>query len=87
MAIAYKQEASVEYGKLTEVAPNVRRIVARNASAFTYHGTGTYVLGRGKVAVIDPGPLDHAHVDALLRGSRTCSSRTRTMITRRLPAC
>jgi glyoxylase-like metal-dependent hydrolase (beta-lactamase superfamily II) len=67
MAIAYKQEASVEYGRLTEVAPNVRRIVARNASAFTYHGTGTYVIGRGKVAVIDPGPLDQAHVDALLR--------------------
>lgn len=67
MAIAYKHEASVEYGVLTEVAPNVRRIVAHNASPFTYHGTGTYVLGRGKVAVIDPGPLDRAHVGALLR--------------------
>src|SRR5688500_2060600 len=66
MAITYKIEPSVEHGKLTDVAPNVRRIVARNASAFTYHGTGTYVLGRGKVAVIDPGPLDQAHVDALL---------------------
>jgi len=68
MAIAYKHEAAVEYGKLIEVAPNVRRIVAHNPSAFTYHGTGTYVIGRGKVAVIDPGPLDQAHVDALLRG-------------------
>ena len=67
MAIAYKHEASVEYGALIEVAPNVRRIVARNASPFTYHGTGTYVLGRGRVAVIDPGPRDQAHVDALLR--------------------
>jgi len=67
MAIAYKHEASVEYSTLTEVAPNVRRIIARNASPFTYHGTGTYVIGRGKVAVIDPGPLDQAHVDALLR--------------------
>lgn len=68
MAITYKHEASVAYGALTEVAPNVRRIVARNASPFTYHGTGTYVIGRGKVAVIDPGPLEQAHVDALLRG-------------------
>lgn len=68
MAIAYTHEPAVEYGALIEVAPNVRRIVARNASPFTYHGTGTYVLGRGKVAVIDPGPLDPAHVEALVRG-------------------
>lgn len=66
MAIAYKHEPPVEYGKLIEVAPDVRRIVARNASPFTYHGTGTYVVGRGKVAVIDPGPRDQAHVAALL---------------------
>jgi glyoxylase-like metal-dependent hydrolase (beta-lactamase superfamily II) len=66
MPIAYKAEQSVAYGVLTDVAPNVRRIVANNASPFTYHGTGTYVLGRGKVAVIDPGPALVPHVDALL---------------------
>ncbi len=68
MPIAYKAEPSVAYGVLADVAPNVRRIVANNASPFTYHGTGTYVLGRGKVAVIDPGPLMVEHVDALLHG-------------------
>lgn len=68
MPVQYRTEASVEYGVLVEVAPNVRRIVARNPSPFTYHGTGTFVIGRGNVMVVDPGPLLQAHVDALLDG-------------------
>ena len=48
------------------VAPMVRRVVARNPSAFTFHGTGTYIIGTGKVAVIDPGPDLPEHVDALM---------------------
>ena len=44
----------------------LRRIVARNPSPFTWHGTGTYVIGEGNVAVVDPGPDLPAHVDALL---------------------
>ncbi|HEY2890899.1 MAG TPA: MBL fold metallo-hydrolase, partial [Dongiaceae bacterium] len=43
----------------------IRRIVAENPGPFTFMGTGTYVVGRGKVAVIDPGPLLAAHIDAL----------------------
>ena len=39
-----------------------------NASPFTFHGTGTYVVGTGEVAVIDPGPDDEAHIEALLAG-------------------
>ena len=54
------------YGTAVEVAPGIRRIVAKNANAFTFHGTGTYVVGRGQVAVIDPGPLLDEHVDAIL---------------------
>ncbi len=44
----------------------IRRIVANNPGPYTFKGTGTYVVGRGKVAVIDPGPDDPAHVEALL---------------------
>jgi len=44
----------------------VRRIVAPNPSPFTFTGTCVYILGEGEVAVIDPGPADPAHVDALL---------------------
>ena len=41
-------------------------MLARNAGPFTYKGTGTYIVGTGQVAVIDPGPDLAAHVDALL---------------------
>jgi glyoxylase-like metal-dependent hydrolase (beta-lactamase superfamily II) len=53
------------YGILEQVSPLIRRIVANNPSPFTFYGTGTYVIGRGKVAVIDPGPLLESHVNAL----------------------
>ncbi len=66
MAIAYRHEPSVEYGAPLTCSKLIRRVVARNPSPFTYHGTQTYVVGRGNVALIDPGPLLPAHVDALL---------------------
>ncbi|MCB0969866.1 MAG: MBL fold metallo-hydrolase, partial [Ilumatobacter sp.] len=51
-----------------EVAPGVRRVIAENPSKFTYHGTGTYLIGSGSsVAVVDPGPRLDGHLDALLR--------------------
>jgi len=53
------------YGKPVQVSPLIRRVLARNPNAFTFHGTGTYIVGRGRVAVIDPGPLIDEHVEAL----------------------
>lgn len=46
--------------------PLVRRVLAANPSAFTYHGTQTYIVGHGEVAVIDPGPALAEHLDAIL---------------------
>lgn len=69
-ALPLLKEDQVAYGRLEPVSPLVRRIVARNPGPFTYHGTGTYVVGRGKVAVIDPGPDLAPHVEALLDGLR-----------------
>jgi glyoxylase-like metal-dependent hydrolase (beta-lactamase superfamily II) len=66
--IPFRHEFSFEYGRLEPVAPNVRRIIARNPSPFTFRGTGTYVIGSGEVAVIDPGPDLAEHVEALLTG-------------------
>jgi glyoxylase-like metal-dependent hydrolase (beta-lactamase superfamily II) len=60
------RELEFEYGEVAELSPLIRRVVARNPSAFTLYGTGTYIVGRGSVAVIDPGPDDEAHVAALL---------------------
>jgi glyoxylase-like metal-dependent hydrolase (beta-lactamase superfamily II) len=66
-AIAFLREESVAYGVATPCSPLVRRVVAHNPSVFTYHGTGTYIVGRGEVAVIDAGPADPRHIDALLK--------------------
>jgi glyoxylase-like metal-dependent hydrolase (beta-lactamase superfamily II) len=66
--IPFLREFSFEYGRLEPVAPGIRRIVARNPSPFTFKGTGTYVVGEGEVAVIDPGPELEEHVAALLAG-------------------
>ena len=63
--IAFRTEMNFDYGVATEVAPNVRRIVANNPGPFTFKGTNTYLVGRGDVAVIDPGPDDPAHLDAI----------------------
>ena len=63
----FNAEFDADYGVLVDVTPTIRRIVAKNPGPFTFKGTGTYVVGRGKVAVIDPGPEMHEHVDALLR--------------------
>ena len=53
-----------------EVVPGVRRVLANNPSPFTFKGTVSYIVGRGRVAIIDPGPLDEAHIAALLDAVR-----------------
>lgn len=61
------------YGAAVEVSPLVRRVIANNPSKYTYLGTGTYIIGHGDVAVIDPGPILDEHRDALsaaLEGER-----------------
>ena len=69
MAPVFLTEESPTYGVVQSVSPMVRRIVAKNPSKFTYHGTGTYIIGDpngNELAVIDPGPRDDAHLAALL---------------------
>lgn len=57
-------------GITREIAPGVRALCAGNANAFTFKGTVTYIIGRGQVAIVDPGPDDEAHVAALLDAVR-----------------
>ena len=52
-----------------DLTPLVRRVLAGNPSAFTYTGTQTYLVGRGDVAVIDPGPADPAHIEGIMRAT------------------
>lgn len=60
----------VPYGEAQQVSPLVRRITANNPGKFTFRGTGTYIVGQGKVAIVDPGPDDDAHIQALLHAVR-----------------
>ncbi len=64
--IPFQKEMRFEYGVTSEVAPGVRRLVAPNPGPMTDHGTNTYIIGRGSVAVIDPGPESPDHLQALL---------------------
>ncbi len=51
--------------------PGVRRILCNNPGPFTFKGTVSYIVGRGHVAIIDPGPVDEAHMrGAARRGAR-----------------
>ena len=65
--IPFRQRMEFEYGKSKQVTPLVRRLVARNPSSFTFHGTNTYIIGHGNVAIIDPGPLLNEHTNALVK--------------------
>lgn len=65
--LPFVRDLAIEYGVADTLSPLIRRVVAKNPSAFTFKGTGTYIVGRGTVAVIDPGPLLGEHVDALTR--------------------
>ena len=70
MGITFHRALDVRYGASVTVAPDIRRVLAPNPSPFTFHGTGTYIIGQGRVAVIDPGPALGDHVEALLDAVR-----------------
>jgi glyoxylase-like metal-dependent hydrolase (beta-lactamase superfamily II) len=57
-------------GRVEEIIPGVRRLLADNPSPFTYKGTLSYIVGRERVAIIDPGPEDERHIAALLDAVR-----------------
>ena len=53
-------------GRVSEVAPGVRRVIAPNPGYMTGPGTNTYLVGGDRLALLDPGPDDDAHLDCLL---------------------
>jgi len=57
---------SLTSGQLDEIAPGVRRLVARNPGFMTGPGTNTYLVGTDRFAVIDPGPHDPVHIERIL---------------------
>ncbi len=65
--IPFVRDMRFAYGVADQVSPLIRRVVADNPGPFTYLGTGTYIVGAGEVAVIDPGPLLDEHLAAVLK--------------------
>src|SRR5215831_18893025 len=53
-----------------EPMPGIRRVMANNPGPFTFKGTMSYIVGRGRVAIVDPGPDDERHIGALLEAVR-----------------
>src|SRR6201986_1551625 len=68
--IPFNRDFPLKPGVVEQVRPGVRRVLCNNPSPFTFTGTVSYIVGRGKVAIIDPGPDDEAHAAALLDAVR-----------------
>jgi glyoxylase-like metal-dependent hydrolase (beta-lactamase superfamily II) len=68
--IPFDKSFSLAPDQVQELAPSVRAIAADNPGPFTFKGTVSYIVGRDRVAIIDPGPDDAAHVAALLDAVR-----------------
>ena len=63
---AFDKDAAPQPERLESVSPLLRRLVAPNGGPFTATGTCTYIVGHGKVSVVDPGPDDPAHLERLI---------------------
>lgn len=63
------------------LSQGVRRIVAPNPSPMTYRGTNTYIVGTRDLAVIDPGPLDLHHLEAILDACARPQKVTKIIVT------
>ena len=66
----FDRKLEFRYGVVEQLSPLVRRVIAPNPSPFTFHGTGTYIVGKGKVSIIDPGPNIPSHITAVLDAVR-----------------
>ena len=68
--IPFDKKLDLAVGQVDEVAPGIRRILANNRGPFTFTGTLTHIVGRGNVAIIDPGPANEDHIKAVLDAVR-----------------
>ena len=68
--IPFDRSFSQQAGAVVQLSPLVRRIVCDNGGPFTFTGTCTYLIGNGDVIVLDPGPINAAHIQAILTATR-----------------
>ncbi len=77
----YRDMGAFDYGDVMRMTPLIRRVVCHNPTPFTYKGTGTYIVGTGRVAVVDPGPPLSSHVDDVLAALGPGETVTHVLIT------
>ena len=65
--MSVSSEFNSKVGVPEQVFPDLKRILAPNPSPMTYWGTNTYLLGRTELALIDPGPDNQNHLDAIMK--------------------
>src|SRR3569623_3336223 len=68
--IPFNRNFPLKPGIVDRPVPGVRRVLCDNPGPFTFTGTVSYIVGEGRVAIIDPGPDDDAHIAALLDAVR-----------------
>jgi len=66
-ALNFIREFEPRHGEAVRLSPLVARVTANNPGPFTFHGTNTYLIGDDQVMVVDPGPDDPVHVEALIK--------------------
>ncbi|WLF97110.1 MBL fold metallo-hydrolase [Brucella intermedia] len=66
MALVFDSSFTPQYGEPVELGKGILRLTVNNPSAFTFHGTNSYIIGTDTLAVIDPGPDNDAHYNALI---------------------
>jgi glyoxylase-like metal-dependent hydrolase (beta-lactamase superfamily II) len=66
MMLVFDRNFDPRHGEAVAVAPGVRRVTATNEGPFTFRGTNTFLIGASDVTVLDPGPDDPMHLEAIL---------------------
>ncbi len=68
-------------GQAETLQAGLRRVLAPNPSPMTFRGTNTYLIGTREIAVIDPGPDDSAHLNAILAALDAAQSISHIFVT------
>jgi glyoxylase-like metal-dependent hydrolase (beta-lactamase superfamily II) len=66
-SLNFERNFAPPYGIAERLSPLVSRVVCNNPGPFTFTGTATYLIGGKSLAVIDPGPAEPRHLEALLQ--------------------
>ncbi|KZL18868.1 Hydroxyacylglutathione hydrolase [Pseudovibrio axinellae] len=62
----FNRSFDARHGELVSITDALARVTCNNPGALTFAGTNTFIVGRNELVIIDPGPMDMAHLDALM---------------------